>query len=1234
MKILQVRFKNLNSLAGEWRVDFTHPAYSSDGIFAIVGPTGAGKTTLLDAICLALYGRTPRLNRVSKANNELMSRQTGECLAEVTFQTQAGSFRCCWGQHRSRKKSSGELQNPRHEIVNADTGVVIDSSLRGVAERIEALTGMDFDRFTRSMLLAQGGFAAFLQAAADQRAPLLEQITGTEIYSDISVRVHEIRSAEHKKLESLNAETKGIQLLDTEQEQALNIELQDLSDRDAAVIRQCATVQLSINWIEGISRLELELQQLAQKKRDLQARHQAFAVDLQRLKWANLALELAGNYAALCALRQQQAADQQTLNGHRATQPAIESEASQAELVMQLATAALSEKQTAQKQALPIIRQARELDLLITGTAKPIQLIRRELAELSSSQQALVELQQHDVRERDQQRAALDSLLVALDADRADEKLVQQLAGLEERFNALKALYAGLLSKQEALEQARVEQQKVADECRQQAVGLATAQQGVQDGERKLQQKHAELATILGGATLGDWRTGQAMLVEQQHQLRSVREAAGELLELRQQLTQLAIDRTKRTADKSSFETQHKIAGERQRTLERELELLETQRDLVDKIEDLVEARSQLADGEPCPLCGAPEHPYARGNIPTGSVTRQQLDAAKDSLKTVMAQLGRLDVSLARVGSELERMNFDEQQLCDTVIRVSRSLQQPCAALSIELDPENTSQALLDRVDKCIEQHQKSLQQHTGKLQSAESLEAAISELHNGLEKCRRDLVMAEQIAQASEFNRRQADELLLRLQQELDASRLQQQQAHQELQQQLQVHGIEELAMARLDDIYQQLDSRRERWLARQAEKIKLQQQLVTLELQIQHRSEQLQQTQASVTRNEQHLEEREQERSGLVDSRRQLFADRDPALEEARHDRELTDANLQLEQARQTLGDVQQQLQQLKTRIESLSQVIGARDRELLQVDADFAAQLAIREFADEAHYQSACLQQSEREQLAKLARELADELTAIAASQQEKSNALDVERAKEHSERPLPELQAELVQLQHSQRELQQQIGAIQHRLQHNDSLKQRHRQQQQAIEAQRLECSRWDQLHQLIGSADGKKYRNFAQGLTFDIMIAHANARLQKMTDRYLLVRDSIVPLELCVLDNYQAGEIRSTKNLSGGESFIVSLALALGLSRMASKKVRVDSLFLDEGFGTLDEEALDTALETLVSLQQDGKLIGVISHVPALKERIATQIKITPRAGGKSEMSGPGCSSLVPGVASD
>ena len=115
MRILAIRFKNLNSMAGEWEVDFTDPAYTSDGIFAITGPTGAGKTTLLDAMCLALYRQTPRLGDITVSSNEIMTRQTGECFAEVTFRTQHGRYRDHWSQHRARKQADGKRQAAQQE---------------------------------------------------------------------------------------------------------------------------------------------------------------------------------------------------------------------------------------------------------------------------------------------------------------------------------------------------------------------------------------------------------------------------------------------------------------------------------------------------------------------------------------------------------------------------------------------------------------------------------------------------------------------------------------------------------------------------------------------------------------------------------------------------------------------------------------------------------------------------------------------------------------------------------------------------------------------------------------------------------------------------------------------------------------------------------------------------------------------------------------------------------------
>ena len=287
-------------------------------------------------------------------------------------------------------------------------------------------------------------------------------------------------------------------------------------------------------------------------------------------------------------------------------------------------------------------------------------------------------------------------------------------------------------------------------------------------------------------------------------------------------------------------------------------------------------------------------------------------------------------------------------------------------------------------------------------------------------------------------------------------------------------------------------------------------------------------------------------------------------------------------------------------------------------------FKAALASSDFIDEADFMRSRLPTAERHNLTEQQQQISDTLKQAQSLLAQTMQALTKKRA----ESLTTEERETLVQQQHlAQNELHrliEAIGAMSQQLKDNEEKKGNQQAQRQAIAQQKENLQVWWQLNELIGSKSGKRYRTFAQGLTFDIMVTHANAQLHKMSDRYLLARDDNNPLELNVIDNYQGGEIRSTKNLSGGEGFIISLALALGLSQMASHNIRVDSLFLDEGFGTLDEESLDIALDTLTSLQQEGKLIGVISHVQALKERILTQIQVDKLSGGFSKITGPGC----------
>ena len=1081
MKILQIRFKNLNSLVGEWQIDLTDPAYTSDGIFAITGPTGAGKTTILDAICLALYGRTPRLNRVSKGGNEIMSRQTGECFAEVTFETAAGRYRCHWSQRRARKKAEGELQAPQQEIANADSGEVIESLIRRVADQVENATGMDFDRFTRSMLLAQGGFAAFLQAAADERAPILEQITGTEIYSEISIRVHERQRTEKQQLDLLQAETAGITLLDQEQEQQIRQTLETRQQEETALNEKLAHTQQAITWLTGIDGLNRELTALKEEAAQLSTAAEAFQPEQARLSLAVNAAALDGSYATLSATRKQLQQDRSALAAEQQALPALESAALQQAEILDKAEQHCAQSRQALTDAAPQLQKVRSLDQTLADQARTIK-AEQQACDAAASDIELIRKQQAD--EQHKHAAAnqqLQQVQDYLQQHARDEWLISGLAGVKEQIQGLLDREQGIEQRQtelrgaeQTLNKARIALENFRKQYTEQKRGLEKATQDTQRGREALNQ-------LLQGRLLREYRAEKDNLL---------REAA-----------------------------------------------------LLNRIAALEEQRNRLASGQPCPLCGATEHPFAQGNVPTP-------DAAE-------RRIAELDKLIAQ---------GDEQEA-----RI-RTLEQ--AELQAHTAFANTEAA--------------------GKAarHEVETAEARLAELKTALQTLQDDFSVRRDTVAAS----------LLPL-------------------------GISEIPDQAIASLLEGLEARLKAWQAQVASKLQIDTQIAELTSEIRRLDAIIESSSNALTKRREHLAALQKEQAERAAERKEEFGERDPNAEERRLQEAITAAAEVEKQARARHSELHQQWSNTKAHTESLQQRVAQCEPELARLEAAFIEELNTTGFTNEQQFLAAVLPTTERAELAARARALEEQQTDLNARQKDRQARLATETERKITDQTLEQLQPQLSANEEALRELRDIIAGLRLQLQNNTAARERIKEKQTAIQAQQSECRRWDALHALIGSADGKKYRNFAQGLTFEMMVGHANRQLQKMTDRYLLVRDNAQPLELNVMDNYQAGEVRSTKNLSGGESFIVSLALALGLSQMSSRNVRVDSLFLDEGFGTLDEEALDTALDTLSGLQQDGKLIGIISHVQALKERISTRIVVQPQTGGRSQITGPGCVQL-------
>ena len=1211
MKILQLKFSNLNSLAGDWTIDFSNPAFTSSGIFLITGPTGSGKTTVLDAICLALYGKTPRLGKVTKTNNHIMTRHTGECSAEVVFESQKGRFVCHWNQRRAKNKPDGELQPPQHEISRADTKEILASKINQVQEIVKEVTGMDYDQFTRSILLAQGGFAAFLQAGADERAPILEQITGTAIYSKLSEKTYERYTSEREKLEQVTRECDLISILSPEEKESIEQQIEELrkaaAGKDVMIIRTTEAIQ----WIETLEKLRSEIDGLETDAKHLDEKKAAFEPSRIALLAAQKAASFQGLYAPLELKRETLHKDTRQYEETARMRDSLKASLPDVESLVLSAKTEMDQAEREREEGYVLINEIRTLDKQIREKESELHKEKEELKGLQdllagyTSEQELAEKKQQTILREKSDAARY------IDQNARDAVIRDIYSGTEEKIHQIldEMKTIGRLNK-DCSEQKRLVHSKRQDledlkkdrEKKQQALQVLEDQQKIREGE---------LEKILSGTTIGELRQrrdDKKVRIEHLNRLKEILTGKREISANKEALS-LKRDDLIHYLQSSGYEKERLGSDLKHRE-----ELLTTKRTaafLAAKVRDLATERNQLIDGEPCPLCGSLHHPFVtEQEIKPDEIISDFVEEEK-KIKDLTRELTSLTAIIAEKEGELRRCTEDITE-CDAQLNeLNRAWKEGAELHGIHAETDERT------LESCIKSAASELGSLEATLRTAEQYDEQIKKASPLISTNRETLISLEKNYREKEFEIISGETRIGEIQELIAASEAKISTSFLELQPVLADLGCSINQDTNMPALLLTLKNRQKRF-QEQEDRIKsCEVGLQELHAKLSGLIARISEKTNEITRTHEAIKEKELTLHALKNERKNTFGEKDTDCEEKCLAEAVKKASEIFETRQKEKNDLSNRLQSLEGLLSDLEKRISEAQQDISSSLDEFLSHIRQAGFQDEEAYTSALMKQEEMVRLEKVWEDIRTEETRIRERKISAETRYVEEQKKNLTTKPALDLKADLEELQKQKDLYIADIGKNQEKLIRHEEMVRQQREKIAIRDARQREVNKWHRLNELIGSADGKKFRVFAQGLTFCILLSHANQHLQRMTDRYILIQDKDLPLDMQVIDTWQGGVVRSVKNLSGGEIFMVSLALALGLSHMASQNVRVDSLFLDEGFGTLDDDALETALSTLSGLEQEGKLIGVISHVSALKERIPVRISIEKGSNGRS-----------------
>lgn len=1142
MRILTIRFKNINSLAGEHHIDFARPPFANAGVFAITGPNGAGKSTILDAITLGLYGETFRFDRPAE---HVITQHADDCFSTVEFALGQEAYQASWQVRRDSHSTDTGLTT-RMQLIRISDREVLADSIPQVGNRIAQLTGMNFRNFTRSMLLAQGDFAAFLNALDNERMDILEKIVGADIYADYRQEVVAKADAAQTAVDKLQHELATIAPIAPERLEAYRHDLLDYQEQHETLQHEQTALTRQLAAFDRLAALKRQVSDRQARLTDTQTRLATEQARLEQIAAAEPAAAFADRMAVLA---------EQTRQLQQSSERLAALQTELAHIEQQLGDQTPAPDAIEQR---TFSEQLAVLDRLHDGIGR-----------LHTDRQAATALLQALSTQIDDKTAALATVEAWLNDHSGDASLLEEFPEVA-KLKKLRTELAALTQKQKALDKQTAGSTLA---LRSAIAALDKAEAKTIDLEQALVKNNTQLEQLLQGH---DPDTLDALKAEQQERVKhfqALHDLAAEYRRLDQGeagffgffKSKERVEYDPATLSRDLDSLAQEIG--REENIKRVLEEAVTREALLKKMAD---DRIHLIAGKPCPLCGSTQHPYAK-QPPALTDSKQALQDQQQKLTALIAQAGVLRKQMIAAQKDAES-NVHKQTRLQQIGSRWLGLCNRLNAVSPELTIGN-----MKRMRQLLDDETRHLKSLVVLAVNYQNQKTDIAKTQDLLEKNRVTVLQLQAKVQQLDASDDAPNQQQTENAAALADCRQQERALTEKVLAQLALLGEKMPGKGKEDAFFDRLNARRQEYHGHSYRRNSLQQELAALE----------------------------QKRQTCV-------------ADLARCDRQLDDDTQQL-QTEQIIGLQLASLEKQKLIAEQQQWVTQQTD-ELTALQQTIVAALSATAWPELTTLQAALTllqtkpdverrQTALLQERATLAAQLEQDQTLLASASAELDPGLDQESLKLRLKDIAEKMELAAMECQHVERLLQDQQNG-----------QQRYQQLLTALDVEQQRAQPYLDELAVARSEDQREFRRRVQARWAQRLLAQTNTVLEKISGRYYL---RYLPdrqgLALEIEDAYQGNARRLPKTLSGGESFVVSLALALGLSELANNGQSVDSLFLDEGFGNLDAESLYTVISTLESLQTHGKTVGVISHVEAVQKRIKVQLRIVKKPNGFGEL---------------